>query len=175
MRIILTAVRFNEAAQASWVEVNLKEKTWTVPSGRMKGDLDREQHVVPLSEAALAVLETAAALYRRESLIFPGRDNRVRKPLSDVALAKAIARHTKTKATTHGFRSTFRDWAGDETSHSSDVIELALAHTIDDKVEAAYRRSKALKKRGRLMEDWAAYAVKSYKLPTPLVISPTNG
>jgi integrase len=158
--IILTAVRFNEAARASRGELNLNEKTWTVPSVRMKGDLNRPPHVVPLSEATLAVLASAATLFGDAGLIFPGRDIRVRKPLSDVALAKAIARHTKTKATTHGFRSTFRDWAGDETSHSGDVIELALAHIIEDETEAAYRRSTALKKRGQLMDDWAAYAMK---------------
>jgi integrase len=109
----------------------------------MKGD---RPHVVPLSDAALEVLGD-----RSEGRIFSA---------SDVSLANCIARHTDTPATTHGFRSTFRDWAGDCTHFPREVAEMALAHALDDETEAAYRRSSALAKRRELMDAWAAYCAK---------------
>lgn len=147
--IILTATRYGEAAFATWDEIDRKRKVWTVPAQRMKAG---RQHVIPLSGAALAVLDTVST---DAGLIFPGmRDGR---PLSDVALAKVIRRHTNTPATTHGFRSTFRDWAGDKTAFPREVAEAALAHVVGDETEAAYRRGSALEKRRELMTAWAEF------------------
>lgn len=131
--IILTACRYNEARDqdaAAEVSGNL----WTVPAIRMKAE---RPHFVPLTAAALAQLPF--------------------RPVSDVSLSNCIKRHTKTPATTHGFRSTFRDWAGDETEAAWETAEAALAHVVGDETEAAYRRSTALKKRRELMELWARY------------------
>jgi integrase len=123
----------------------------------MKGDRPDRPHVVPLTAAALKVLELARERYGSNGLIFPGM--RRSRPISDVSLAKAIARHTDVKATTHGFRSTFRDWAGDMTNFPRELCEQALAHVIEDETEAAYRRSDALAKRQLLMDEWAAYCM----------------
>jgi integrase len=131
--IILTAARFNEAYGLDPSEV--KGDVWTIPAIRMKAE---RPHVVPLTTAAL------------EQLPF--------RPVSDVTLANCIARHTDTPATTHGFRSTFRDWCGDCTLFPREVAEAALAHAVGDETEAAYRRATALEKRRELMAAWAAYA-----------------
>lgn len=131
--IILTACRFNEAYNLD-PAAELKGELWTIPAIRMKGE---REHKVPLTKLALAQL--------------PFRS------VSDVTLSNCIARHTSTIATTHGMRSTFRDWAGDCTSFSRDIAEMALAHAVSDETEAAYRRSTALAKRRSLMEAWAAY------------------
>ena len=103
------------------------------------------------------MLDVARERYGRKGLIFPGM--RRGRPISDVSLSKAIARHTALDATTHGFRSTFRDWAGDMTSFPREVCEQALAHVIEDETEAAYRRSDALGKRRRLMREWTAFCM----------------
>jgi integrase len=110
------------------------------------------------NDAALKVLDAARERYGSKGLIFPGM--RRGRPIRDVTLAKAIARHTDVEATTHGFRSTFRDWAGDMTNFPRELCEQALAHVIADETEAAYRRSDALAKRRRLMDEWAAYCEK---------------
>ena len=154
--IILTAARYNEGAFAVWDEIDTERRVWTIPGARMKGDRPDMPHVVPLSDAAVLVLACAKERTGGEGLIFPGM--RRNRPLSDVALAKAVSRHTSVKATTHGFRSTFRDWAGDMTNHSRETCEQALAHLISNEVEAAYRRSDALEKRRALMTEWADYA-----------------
>lgn len=153
--IILTAARYNEGAKVVWDEIDTKAKHWTVPAARMKGG---RQHVVPLSEAALSVLATAKERTGGAGLVFPGL--KPGRPLSDVAITKTIKRHTNSPATTHGFRSTFRDWAGDMTNFPRDVCEQALAHALVDETEAAYRRSDALAKRRLLMDEWAAYCGK---------------
>jgi integrase len=131
--IILTAARYGEAngMQPSEVQGNL----WTIPKERMKGG---QAHTVPLTALALAQLP-----YR---------------PVSDVTLAKCIKRHTALRATTHGFRSTFRDWAGDATDFPRELAEAALAHVLGE-VERAYRRGDALEKRRQLMEAWAKYCL----------------
>jgi integrase len=129
--IILTACRYGEAAGVRSGEV--VKDLWTIPTTRMKGG---KAHAVPLTPLAL------------EQLPF--------RPVSDVALANVIRRHTVTPATTHGFRSSFRDWAGDCTDHPRDLAEAALAHTLGD-VEKAYRRNDGLAKRRKLMEDWSTY------------------
>lgn len=151
--IILTAARYNEGASAEWSEINRKSKLWTIPAAKMKAE---EKHVVPLSDAALKVLDIAQERFGDSGLVFPGATSG--KPISDVSLANAIKRHTNTPATTHGFRSTFRDWAGDMTNFPRDVCEQALAHALMDETEAAYRRSDALAKRRLLMDEWAMYS-----------------
>lgn len=131
--IILTACRFNEARDIIAAS-EVKDDVWTIPASRMKAE---RPHTVPLTKEALAQLPF--------------------RPVSDVSLTNCIKRHTTLPATTHGFRSTFRDWAGDMTNFPRDVAEMALAHVVADETEAAYRRSDALAKRRRLMEEWAAY------------------
>jgi len=130
--IILTACRYSEAAKMEPGEVT--DDLWTIPADRMKA---QREHVVPLSTAAMACLPVPS--------------------VSDVALANCIRRHTSTPATTHGFRSTFRDWVGDCTDFPRELAEMALAHEIDDDTEAAYRRGRALAKRRQLMGAWADY------------------
>jgi integrase len=152
--VILTAARTGEVLGATWDEVDLVDKTWTVPKWRMKKG-DRE-HRVPLSDAALAIIEDMKA--RRENdYVFPG--NR-RARLSDMALLMLLRRLKRYDLTTHGFRSTFRDWAADQTNFPGDLAEFALSHRLDDKTEAAYRRSDMLEKRRRLMTAWARYCAK---------------
>jgi integrase len=131
--IILTACRFNEAYEMD-IDSEVKGDLWTVPGVRMKAD---KEHKVPLTAAALAQLPF--------------------RPVSDVTLSNCIARHTNSPATTHGMRSTFRDWAGDCTSFPREIAEMALAHAVGDETEVAYRRSTALAKRRALMNEWADY------------------
>src|SRR5262249_35679508 len=138
---ILTAVRAGEATGATWSEVDLDDGVWTIPATRMK--MARE-HRVPLSREALNILEDLAKV-RTGKLIFPGqRDGR---PLSLTSLSKALVAAGGGEATTHGFRSTFKDWASERSSFPSEVSEMALAHAISDKTEAAYRRGELMKKR----------------------------
>jgi integrase len=150
--LILTAARYNEAAFARWSEVDIKIGLWSIPKERMKAD---RLHVVPLSAAAIAALQDARKRYGENGLIFPGYKSG--KPLSDAAFSQAVDRNSIEHATTHGFRSTFRDWAGDKTDVQREVIEAALAHVIGDKAEAAYRRETAIAKRTVLMGKWADY------------------
>jgi len=142
---ILTAARSGEASGARWSEIDFAEQVWTVPASRMKGN---RQHIVPLSDAALALLPTE----RTSDLVFHigGRG------LSDSALRKMVKLAAGTSAVTlHGFRSSFRDWCGDETDASRETAEAALAHIVGDKAEQAYRRGAALEKRRALMQRWA--------------------
>jgi integrase len=149
---ILTAARSGEIRGARWSEVDLKAKLWTVPAGRMKM---KEAHVVPLSPQALAVFQRAAAHRRTGSdLVFPSP--MAGKVLSDMALTKLLRDMGET-VTAHGFRSSFRDWAAEQTGFPGDVVEKALAHSIRDKVEAAYRRGDLLEKRRALMAAWGGY------------------
>lgn len=156
---ILTAVRTGEAIGARWNEIDLAERTWAVPAGRMKA---RRAHRVPLSEAALAVLDTVRALALMtdgrpdpEAPVFPGP--RPALPLSNMALLMALRRMGRSDLTAHGFRSTFSDWTAERTSYPREVVEMALAHTIESKVEAAYRRGDLFDKRRRLMDEWARF------------------
>ena len=134
----------------TWREVNLRDCVWTVPAERMKGG---REHRVPLSARALDVLERVKAFSNGE-LVFPGLNG---KPLSDMSLTAVLRRMGKGELTVHGFRSSFRDWAGDETEFPREVTEAALSHASGDKVEQAYRRSDALEKRRKLMDAWARY------------------
>lgn len=146
---ILTACRPGEAAGAQWEEFDLPVKTWTIPAHRMKGG---REHRVPLSAGALALL-AAMPRITDEPNVFPGVEGRPITTAGGMALLKEL----RPGMTAHGFRSTFRDWAGDATSHEREVIEGALAHALKDKVEAAYRRGDALERRARLMADWSAF------------------
>lgn len=150
--LILTATRSGEIRGATWAELDLKAALWTIPAARMKMG---KVHIVPLSPEAVAVFERAQR-YRAGvgDLVFPGQD--VKKPLSDMTLLK-ILRDMELAVTVHGFRSAFRDWVAEQTDYSGEVAEAALAHTVSNKVEAAYRRTDFLDKRRLLMRDWAAF------------------
>ena len=146
---ILTAARSGEVRGATWTEIDLKARTWTVPAERMKA---LRQHVVPLSDTAIALLK-ALPRFENCDLVFPSA--RLGQ-LSDMSLS-AVLKRMKVDAVPHGFRSTFRDWCSEFTNYPREVAEMALAHTIVNKVEAAYRRGDLLEKRRRLMADWARF------------------
>lgn len=157
--LILTATRSGEFRGATWAELDLEAALWTIPAARMKMG---KVHVVPLSQPAVAVFERAQRYKARISdLVFPGQD--VKKPLSDMTLLK-ILRDMELMVTVHSFRSAFRDWVAEQTDYSGEVAEAALAHTVSNKVEAAYRRTDFLDKRRLLMRDWAAFCK---KIPAP--------
>jgi integrase len=144
--LILTATRAGEVLGATWDEIDLDAKVWTIPASRMKAG---REHRVPLSARALAILERTAEL-RTGDLVFSGR--RRRRPLSGAAMGALVP-----DATVHGFRSAFRDWAGEETSFPREIAEAALAHATGGPVEQAYRRGGALEKRRALMQAWSAF------------------
>ncbi len=150
--LILTAVRSGEVRGATWDEFDLATRTWTIPAARMKA---ARPHRVPLSEPALGILRAMAKLKDGSGLVFLGQKHGT--PLSDMTLTAVLRRMGRNDLTAHGFRSTFRDWAAENTHHPNHVVELALAHAIGDKVEAAYRRGDLFEKRQALMADWAAY------------------
>lgn len=154
--LILTAARSGEIRLATWDEIDLEKKLWTISADRMKAG---REHVVPLSDAAVRVFEKAKE-YRekRSNLVFPGA--RSAKPLSDMTLTK-ICRNMEIPAVPHGFRSSFRDWVAEETDFDGTIAEMALAHTIENKVEAAYRRGNLLEKRRGMMEAWAQHCMKA--------------
>ncbi|TAJ83024.1 site-specific integrase [Reyranella sp.] len=148
---ILTAVRPGETTGGTWPEVDRKAALWTIPAHRMKAD---KEHRVTLSKEAQAILEEMVEL-RTGQFMFPG--HREKRPLSLTALSKALKAAGGGTATVHGMRSTFKDWASERTSFPSEVSEMALAHSIGDKVEAAYRRGELLEKRRAMMEQWATF------------------
>lgn len=149
---ILTAARSGETLGATWPEVDLSTKVWTVPPVRMKAG---REHRVPLCGRTMAILAEMKALgLENNPFVFPGQ--RAGKGLSVMAL-EMVLRRAKLEATPHGFRSAFRDWVGEETAFPREVAEAALAHLVGDEVERAYRRGDALEKRRALMEAWAAY------------------
>lgn len=153
---ILTAARSGETFWATWSEIDFEKRLWIIPKERMK---KRREHIVPLSGRAWQIIQgqlDAQGKIRPEDLIFPGaRDNR---PMSNTAMLSVLQRLGIT-VTVHGFRSSFRDWAGDlmTTKFPREIIELALAHLTGNAVERAYRRGTALQLRTELMDDWAAY------------------
>jgi integrase len=150
---VLGAMRTNETLGARWPEIDRAAKIWTVPPERMKAGVE---HRVPLTPAMLAVLDAVEPLKRADDgYIFPGQKKD--RPLSNMAMDMLLRRMGQDEFTVHGFRSTFRDWAGECTNFASDVIEAALAHTVGTAVERAYRRGDALAKRRKLMEAWAGY------------------
>jgi len=147
---ILTAARSGEVLGARWPEIDFDARVWTIPAKRMKSG---REHRVPLSESALAILEKFGEA-RVSEFIFPGQG--AGRPLSEMVLRRMLRRDADV-VTVHGFRSSFRDWAGNETHFPRELAEAALAHAVGDKAEQAYRRSDALEKRRALMEAWAAY------------------
>ena len=150
---ILTAARTSEVTGATWGEMDLAAKVWTVPGTRMKAGLE---HRVPLCPAALAVLATMHTPDAKAAhSVFPG--GRAKGGLSNMAMAAVLRRMKRADLTVHGFRSSFRDWAAEMNPAPREVAEGALAHTLRDKVEAAYRRGDLLERRARLMDDWAAF------------------
>jgi len=150
---ILTAARSGEVLGAQWDEIDKKKKVWTIPAERMKAG---REHRVPLSLRAMEIVE-AMAKHGTVGYLFPGP--KPRKPLSSMAMAMLL-RRMKAEITIHGFRSTFRDWASETTGFPHEVCEMALAHTIGNKAEAAYRRGDLFDKRRKLMEAWAGYCAK---------------
>lgn len=148
---ILTAVRTNEAIGAESGEIDLAAKVWTIPGSRTKSG---REHRVPLSPRAIALLKSLPSLDGGRYL-FPGAV--AGKPLSNMAMLELLRGMTDEGFTVHGFRSSFRDWAAEQTNYPREVAEAALAHVVKDATEAAYRRGDALEKRRKLMDAWAAY------------------
>ncbi len=148
---VLTAARSGEVRGATWDEIDLDGRLWVIPAERMKME---KEHRVPLSDAAVELLK-ALPRVDDEVLVFPS--SKKNRPMSDMTLTAVLRRMERGDLTAHGFRSTFRDWAAESTNYPSDMAEMALAHSIGDKVEAAYRRGDMLKKRFRMMNEWAKF------------------
>ena len=149
--LVLTAARWGEVRGAEWAEIDTSGRVWTIPAARMKA---QRAHRVPLCGLAMEILKAARTLGDGTSpLVFPAKggaplpEKKLRRLLQDRSIA----------AVPHGFRSTFRDWAAEETSHPREVVEAALAHMVQNKVEAAYARSDLFERRRRLMDEWSAY------------------
>jgi integrase len=149
--VILTAARSGEIRGATWEEVDLENALWTIPAERMKAG---KAHVVPLSKSAMSVFRRARELRAGSNYVFAG--NRPKHPMSDMTLMKVL-RDMMAGCTAHGFRSTFRDWVSEETNFPGEIAEAALAHAIQNKTEAAYRRGDLLEKRRKLMDAWGSY------------------
>ncbi len=148
--LVLTATRSGEVRGAQWAEIDTTDHVWTLSAQRMKA---KREHRVPLCGRALEVLDAARTLGDGNPHVFPMRSGR---PISASTLLKTL-NDLRLAAVPHGFRSSFRDWAAEETNHPREVIEAALAHVVQNKVEAAYARSDLFVRRRRLMDDWAAY------------------
>lgn len=160
---ILTACRTGETLGATWDEIDLGGKLWTIPAERMKM---HRVHRVPLSARSLAILREMG---RDGQFVFPNA--RAGKPLSNMAMLVLLERMKRDDITVHGFRSSFRDWCAERTNYPSEVAEMALAHAVGDKVEAAYRRGDLFEKRRRLMDDWARFcATPATKTTTDKVV-----
>ena len=161
--LILTAARSGEVREATWGEIDIKAAIWTLAPQRMKGG---KAHRVPLSGAALALLDRVKATRELGALVFPSTVAPSR-PMADNRLI-GVLRGMGQDVTVHGFRSTFRDWAAEATAHPNHVVEQALAHVAGDKVERAYRRGDLFAKRAALMSDWASYLAQ----PTAEIVRP---
>ena len=165
--LVLTAARSGEVRGARWDEMDRHDRVWTVPAVRMKMQRD---HRVPLCGRALAILDAVRTLGNGESpLVFTVGGG---KPLHDMSLRRLLQQHG-IAAVPHGFRSSFRDWAAEETDHPREVIEAALGHVVQNRVEAAYARSDLFERRRRLMHDWAAYLADAHR-PQPSVAVPAE-
>jgi len=150
---ILTAARTGEVIGARWGEIDLLDKTWTLPATRMKAG---KEHRVPLSARTLAILkEMQAHRHADDAFVFPGA--KPGRSLSNMAFLMLLRRMGRSDVTAHGFRSSFRDWAAERTTFPSEVAEMALAHTLSDKTVAAYNRSDLFERRRRLMAAWATF------------------
>jgi integrase len=163
---ILTAARTGESIGAKWSEVDFNERTWTVPAIRMKGrkGVARKDHAVPLGDSTLAILRD---MPREGDFIFPGA--REGKGLSNMALAETL-KEMDSPVTVHGFRSTFRDWTADCTEYPNELCEMALAHTVSEKTERAYRRGNMRQRRIRLMQDWCDFCSSTPRAESQKVI-----
>ncbi|MXP48439.1 tyrosine-type recombinase/integrase [Altererythrobacter luteolus] len=150
---IQTASRTSEALGATWSEIDLDKAVWTIPAERMKA---RKDHRVPLNDIAVRLLKSLPRDTEGD-YVFMSPQNRG-KPLSNMAMLKTLKLMGRDDLTVHGFRSTFRDWAAETTSYPDAVVEMALAHTVSNAVEAAYRRGDLFEKRARLMADWSAFS-----------------
>lgn len=149
--LILTAARTSEVLQAEFAEIDLKQAVWTVPAARMKAN---KVHRVPLVPRCVEILTQVRSMFPDAAVLFPGRSDRL--PLSNMAFLMMLRREGY-EVTAHGFRSAFRDWAAECTNFPREVCEMALAHTVQNKVEAAYRRGDLLDKRRDLMIAWSDY------------------
>jgi integrase len=166
---ILTAARSGEVRGACWSEIDMSAPTWIVPAERMKG---AREHRIPLSEAALDIVREMAlgrTSSNPDALVFPGRD--AGRPLSDMSLTAVLRRMGRGELTAHGFRSAFRDWTAETTAYPAELAEMALAHAVSNKVEAAYRRGDLFEKRRRLMDDWATYCSTISNAQTAQIVS----
>jgi integrase len=152
--VVLTAARSGEVRGAKWDEIDLTSKTWTIPAARMKS---RCEHRVPLSDPVIALLQALPRLVGND-FVFPGQYNN--QPMDARTLTMTLKRIGYRHITIHGFRSTFRDWAAEQTNYPREVAEAALAHVLENKTEAAYRRSDLFEKRRRVMEEWARYCTR---------------
>jgi integrase len=152
--LILSASRSGEGRSARWDEFDVEQAMWVIPVERMKGG---REHKVPLSPRAVVILNQLSEV-RLSEFVFPGQDES--RPISGIALRRLL-RKMRPGVTVHGFRSAFRDWAAETTDFPNHVVEMALAHTVSDAVEAAYRRGDLFEKRRKLMEQWAAFCVQS--------------
>ncbi len=157
--LILTAARTGEVIGAKWDEFDFETEIWTVPASRMKA---KREHRVPLTDRALEIL-SAVETFRTGEFVFPGRKKGV--GLSNMSLEVVLRRmNLKDLATVHGFRSSFRDWASEETDHAREIAEICLAHIVGDATERAYRRGDILDKRRRLMKDWGNFCANKTNL-----------
>jgi integrase len=152
--LVLTATRTGEVINATWDEIDLQARIWTIPAARMKA---RREHRVPLCDRAVRIL-TQLRDTATSTSVFPGHSLTGAKPLSSAAMLKLMNSMAGYQdLVPHGFRSTFRDWASEKTQFAHEVVEMALAHTIKNKVDAAYRRGDVLEKRRILMDEWAKF------------------
>ena len=155
--LVLTAARWGEVRGARWDEVDTQAHVWTIPAARMKA---KREHRIPLTQRSMDIFDAVRTLgVGGGPLVFPGRRG---APLAEKGIRRLLQRQG-IAAVPHGFRSTFRDWAAEETEHRREVIEAALAHVVRDKVEAAYARSDLFERRRRLMDDWAAHVNGTYR------------
>lgn len=148
---VLTVARTSEVIGATWPEIDLDQAVWTIPAGRMKA---KKEHRIPLTARAVEILKEMQGL-RDSDFVFPGW--KAKSGLSNMAMLNLLKRVGRDDLTVHGFRSTFRDWAGETTGHAREVIEHAMAHQLKDKAEAAYARGTLFEKRRALMDDWDSY------------------
>ena len=162
--LVLTAMRSGEVRGARWDEIDTADRVWTLSALRMKA---KREHRVPICDRALEILDAARTLGAGNPLVFPMRSGR---PISASTLPKML-NDLRIAAVPHGFRSSFRDWAAEETEHRREVIEAALAHVVRNKVEAAYARSDLFERRRRLMDDWANYVVGTHS-QNPRIVAP---
>ena len=149
--VILTATRTNETLGATWSEFDLTNKLWIIPAARMKGG---REHRLPLSDRAAQIVKELESV-KRNDLVFPG--TKPGRRLSDMTLLMLLRRMSRSDITVHGFRSTFRDWAAETTNFPNHVVEMALAHAVEGKVQGAYRRGDLFQKRRKLMDAWSSY------------------